>query len=356
MSFFSDIKSLESESSGWAGASAFGSGATRIDGSDMFNITDDGLGEIQQQLERTYHRDDSIYSQGDLTIYSNQITMERDPALVLEKALPIDPESKADPWKKKIHLHQLSSFGEPEFLNRSNNIPIVELDGKGYESRVHTIGIGYRLHYEDKQLEQYARGNNRETTIKRNQCVARMRQYAEKIGFLGSSARQVLGVMNNPMVPRLASPFKFGSGTDARDIQEFFYRASEHQYLATQTTAQKPNAVIMGASAGSYMRGTNFSTTGDSRDMLLDRAMAGTSIDKNNIFESSYMDEGTGRESGMLFYQKKRECVTWIYPISYMFLPMAPELGGWRDVQLCIARIGSVWLYYPEDCLLVTGT
>jgi hypothetical protein len=62
---------------------------------------------------------------------------------------------------------------------------------------------------------------------------------------------------------------------------------------------------------------------------------------------------GPNCERGLFFYKRDRDSLAWHYPIEMELLP--PYFDGYSYQINMVARVGSVWLNYPEDSLLLIG-
>ena len=350
MSLLTAPKSAQSNSQFITDGNLFGAGAERVEGSPGFILHEDSIDELRDHAAA--NRVDSVYGSGDLTMYAPEPSIQRDPVLLAEQAFPIDPSTKGY-WGKFVDLLDISKFGQADFVNRTSDFQIVDFEGRSFRAGFATIGIGWRMRYEDYKQDEIAKRNFNQESQKKNLCILAMRQMAERIAFQGAATRQILGVLNNPFIPRLASTVEFSSASTPTQIQQMIALAEGSGYLNTQGAAMRPNAVIGSMKRIDYLRKRVFSTTGDDRAKILDVALEGTGI--TQVFEAPYMDSvGPAGKGAMLFYRRDRASISWHYPVSYEFLPVFKG-AGYETIQLCIGRVGSVWPMHPEDTLLLTG-
>lgn len=344
----------------WAGAEYFG-GAEQIEGTNAFYMDESSLGQVAEASRASMSgmgamgdRADSIYGSNGLTRYDPDPVVQRDPAMVAELAFPTDPKTK-DFWGKTSRLLNLSRFGQADFISRSEDFKLVSFKGFEYESHFATIGIGWKMKYEDYKQQKENFYNFNEQQEKVRACRLAMNQLAEMLAFRGNSARQILGIANNHFIPRMPSPIKFDGSTDPGEQKQVFAAAKRYNRIRTQGSAKLPNALVGSMEALGYLADRDYSTTRETSTTTLQAMLRGSGIPKGNVFEAPYFDQvGPDGSNAMFFYRRDRDCISWHRPVNFQFLPIFKK-DGYETIQLCIGRIGSLWSKYPEDCLLLTG-
>jgi hypothetical protein len=330
-------------------------GATRMDGvANAYDIDNNMIASIREIAQEGSDRLDSVFPATDLTKQIQQPVLQRHPPLIAEKAFPINPETKGF-WGEAWDLLNLSDQGQAGFIKSSDDFSMVNLEGKTYKGSFVSIGIGYKMTYiEYKHQAISSRSINLERQKKRI-CELAMRQLAERVAFLGHAPRQLLGIANNPFIPRAVSPIAFDAAATPTQIKAVLRDAMDEGYLNSSGAAMEPDAIVGSRRKLSYLKKRTFSTTGDNRDSVFKASMEETNINTNFLFPTTYMDKfGPANEAAFFFYKRDPGSISWHYPVAMEWLP--PFLyNGFEVIHLCIGRIGSVWPEQPEDCLLLTG-
>ena len=211
--------------------SVFGDSTTRYDGSEnVFSISKEDLGVLHERINdqrlrsdefqqgnvlyradgSVMRRDAGVHSTEDLTSVDPNPIRQRVAPLVAEQAFPVAQSTKGRAgWVKKKRLTVLDQFGMAKPVQRSDDFELVDFMGRKYETGFITLGVAWKMSYEDYRQQEVSQLNFNEQSAKQDLCRLALRQAAERLAFLGDTSRQVLGVMNNQYIPRYISPIQF---------------------------------------------------------------------------------------------------------------------------------------------------
>ena len=332
-----------------------GNPAYEMTGNSALGLIDQAHAGYERLDSETRSVADSVYSPGDLTLYSSNIIDQRHSPLIAEQAFGVHGETKGS-WYEYVDTLRLDEFGQADYYGAggtSKDIPIIDLDGKSFKCGFADIAIGYRISYKQQQQQRFSRRIVPIQSTSQRVCTLALRQKAEQIAFRGSPSRQVLGLLNNPAIPRQIASAPFDDDLTTEQIKQEIARARTQLNVETDGAAQLPDAMIGSRRRITYMQNRTFSTDGNNRDSLMQAAFENSTI--QNIFASGYMERvGLSKAPAFFFYRRSLDCIGWHYPIVSQALP--PFLyNGMELVQIFIARIGCVWPTRPEDCLLLTN-
>jgi hypothetical protein len=341
--------------------SVYGSGAVRQDSSSApLYLMQPGQGLAAQAEERGLIRGqgrmdsggNSVFPYGDLTHVLGKVLNQRHPPLTAAKHFGISREAG---WNDFIELSTINDHGEAKFICCSNDFPRVSIEGASWKAPFVTFGSGYEICYTTLKSQQVSKARiNYEANLMRVAYRA-MREKANKLAYYGDSSRSILGLANNTAIPQLVSPFKLDATSTASPQSKLavLTDASCQSYVRSDMANNLPNAMIGPPRVIRSLMKTLLSTTGDSGTSILGQfAMFAPNI--TYFGEAPEMENiGPGGEAGLFFYRRDRDCMELHYPIQLEVLQ--PFWTGYSWQVNMISRIGSLWTYYPEDCLLLLG-
>lgn len=346
--------------------SIFASNASRYDSSPhLFDVGNSSIPALfEQSMDQRVHEDgldrarydSGFHSAEDLTINDPNPIRQRVSPMVALQAFPVNSATKGQAgWAKKKRLTALDQFGAASPVQRSDDFTLVEFNGRKYESGFVTLGVAWKMNYQDYMQQSVSALNFDEQTEKRKLCRLALRQAAERIAFMGDTSRQILGVANNQFIPRYTSPIRFEAGEDPGRIQQVIAEATSLSYTKTLGAARRPNAWLGSLTRNDFLRKQEYTTTRETARKTLNASLVGTGIQPGAVIDAPYLSDIDGTGHSVLLYRRDSECVSWDYPISVQFLPVFRPHGGWDVIQYAIARVGSVWFRYPNDTIYMTN-
>jgi hypothetical protein len=328
--------------------------STRVDGfngtAPTYDMENGAIAGLRMLAEE--NRVDSVFSANDLTKIIAKPNYQRHPDLVAEQAFPVNAETKGY-WGDFAETFDLSDFGQADFVDNSDDFPMVAIKGAPHKVALSDIGIGYKMTYGEYKKQGLSQRSINLEAQKKRICERALRERAERCAFLGHSARQIHGIANNPSIPRMVSPIKFDSTSTPTQIKDVLRSALSEASLSTFGSALDPNAVVGSRRLATTLRNRTFSNTGDNRDSVFKASFEESQVSDSFMFPTSYLDKiGPSGESGMFFYRRDPDSIQWYYPISIEWFP--PFLyNGIEIIHLAVGRIGSLVASKPEDCLLL---
>ena len=184
-----------------------------------------------------------------------------------------------------------------------------------------------------------------------------LREKANSFAYHGSLKNGVLGIANNPYIPMQVSPYKLDNSVgNPQAILSVLTEASTMNYVTSGAASMLPDAVIGPPSLMQYLV-RRLANTADASGCCAASVMQQFATLAPHIKFWGMAPElekvGPDCSRALFFYKRDRNCIEWHHPIDLEILE--PYFDGYSYQYNIIARVGSVWPYYPEDSLLLVG-
>jgi len=294
------------------------------------------------------------FAYGDLTAKATKVLSERLPIMTAEKYFPIN---RSAGWAEKYQLMTSSSTGVAKKVCCTDDFPRVNASTCTFETGFIEIGTSYTVCRADLEKQAYSRSAyNKEEQLIKAAYLALARK-ANELAYFGDLGSGVLGIANNPYVPMQIAPYKLDSSVgNPQAILEVLTTAASQGYVTTGGTAMMPDTIVGPPSLIDYLKRRPGATANGGTccpTSVMQLFMQYSSHIKYVEAAPELETAGPNGERCLFFYRKDPESIEWHYPLPFMMLPR--EERSYDYTVSMIARVGSVWLNYPEDCLLLVG-
>jgi hypothetical protein len=281
-----------------------------------------------------------------LTMIKQKVVEQRFAPLLADELFPKNREGG---WMDYIQHYSEESFGNAAQICCAADFPRVSIDGRSFKTPTITIGSGFEVCYSDLM-----RGEAAGIDIAARLMAAAIRAIREQLNryaFYGDTQAGILGIANNPMLGLLGMPMDASDcETDPRCITTMVKQAINNPYVTSSMANPKPDTLAIAPSLKSSWESREDSPL-MTRNML-DNILQGSSI-RQIVEVPEFETLGPNGKRLSLAYKRSADCVEWRVP--HMIETLPPRDNGFGYEVNIIARINSLWFYYPREVVRMVG-
>lgn len=266
------------------------------------------------------------------------------------KAIEMFPVNRDGDWEDYIEHYAMSKTGRAAQICCANDFPRVNISGRAFKTPTITIGTGYEVCYSDiKKAEKAGFGYVERLTNAAKQIIE---ETLNKYAFQGDSRAGILGLANNPMLGVQAAPIRLDdTAADPLLVTQILQRAMRSGYVASGMANPLPDTMAIAPSLLQSFAARPLSMVNPMFKVLDDIKNAG--IIKNIVEAPELESAGPNGTRATVFYKADRNSVEWRVPGSVEVLP--PFWNGYGYEVNIIARVNSLWFYYPQEVVKLIG-
>ena len=325
----------------------------RSDASGELNIRTSNMDGTRLQaakggtIDPRFDSGDTLFLEHQLEFMLNRVIEAEYPE---KKAMSLFPLNTQGGWANKITYAAYDRVGRAKIVCCANDWPRVALTGCKYAAPIVTIGSGYELCFEDINYARFANLNLEERMV--SAVREAVMEEVNYLTFYGDTAAGVLGLANNPYLPRMAASFPIDATSSPEQILQMLHNAANYSIQATLGAGQQPNTMLLPISVWTYLSSTNiFSSI--NKETILECFL------RNNQFinQVDWVPEletlGAGGTRAIFFYHRDPRSVELRMPVQ--FTQLAPFWNGMTTEVNYYTRFGGLWFYYPLRNLILEG-
>jgi hypothetical protein len=269
-----------------------------------------------------------------------------------KKARRVFPINTQGGWAQEISYTAYDRVGRARIVTCANDWPRVSLGGVcKWTSPVVNIGSGFEICFEDIQAARYA---NKPLESRLMGAVREaIMEEENRLVWYGDSASALLGIANNPYIPRQVAAFPIDCTSTADQILKVLHTAANYAIVATLGAGQPPDTMLLPISIWTYLSST-YLNTGNSSNVTILQAFLQTNQFISKIDWIPELETlGVGGTRAIFFYHSDPRSIEIRLPVDFLALP-----AFWNGLSTEInfmERYGGMWLYYPARALLLEG-
>lgn len=286
---------------------------------------------------------DSFFPANKLTTFLEPIE-QMFPATASEQAFRVDRRAN---WTKTVEHYTEKITGEVGLLCCSK-FPRVDVSNVAKQDKIYTFGSGYSLCF-DELMDSEQTGWNKEERLMQGVYQV-MKQYSNRLAFLGEPGLDLWGIFNNPLLGRMFSPYTLDRNQTSAAIKAVLDMMITVATRRIAGTYKRPNAVILPPTLMAYLNSRGY-------DQYPQVKILSDWLTTNGIqycLEDPLLETaGVGGTRAMVLYNRDPRNIERHRPISFGVLQ-----PFWDGVNLevnCIFRAGSTWVNRTQEMLLISG-
>lgn len=278
------------------------------------------------------------------------------------KAMSLIPVSmEAGNGAESITYQQFDKLGMAKVIaNYADDIPRADIKGKEFTSPIRSLAASYGYNVQEIRAAQFA---GRNLQARKAEAARRaVEQEINNIAWYGNAENNLLGLVNNPNITRVAAPLNAGATSTLwanktpDEILEDMYEVS-HSIVELTNGVEIPNTLILPIAQYNIARRTRLSTASDTTIMEYFLANNGyiTRIEWVNELVGAGLGVDAVAAGGdvMIAYDNNPMKLTLEVPQAFEQFPAQER--NLEFVINCHSRIGGVIVYYPLSVAIMEG-
>lgn len=265
------------------------------------------------------------------------------------KAIELFPVNREGGWNDYIEHYTESQQGRAAIVACANDFPRVNVNGKAFKTPTITIGTGYEVCYGDLKKAETAGLSY----VERLTAAAKraLEQTMNAFAFYGDSRAGILGIANNPMLGQVVSPISLTDPqVDPLVILQLLQDTANSGYVSSGMANPKPDTLGL---APSVMRSISSRRISGLDKTTIAQALIESGAVQQLVEAPEFESLGANKSKLALFYRANNDSVEWRVPGSIEVLP--PFWNGYGYEVNMIARVNSLWFYYPGEVVKLVG-
>jgi len=297
--------------------------------------------------------DENVYFYEALRQVRSKILEVKYPELKARSLIPVDHE--IDPGTESIVYRQFDHIGMSQIISSyAEDLPMVEVDGKEFVSKVKSHGIGYQ--YSIMDVKRSAKANMPLETKKAQAARKGFEFTVDEIAANGEAQHGLLGLLNQPNALSFVIP------NNAAETSALWQDKTPDEilrdlngptlYMIDQTNGvETPDTMLLTPYELGFISTTPRSQNSDTT--ILDYFLKTNGYIKN--VEPWHRLKGAGADdtNRMVVYKRDPEKLQLVIPQEFEQLPPQPVNLSFKVP--CHGRIGGVVVYYPLSICYADG-
>ena len=269
-----------------------------------------------------------------------------------KKARRVFPINTQGGWAHEISYTAYDRVGRAKIVTCANDWPRVSLGGVcKWTAPVVNIGSGFEICFEDIQAARYA-GKPLESRLMGAVREAIMEE-ENRLVWYGDSASALLGIANNPYIPRQVAAFPIDYTSTPEQILKVLHTAANYAIVATLGAGQPPDTMLLPISIWTYLSSTLLNSSNSSNQTILQQFLQSNQFISKVDWVPEMETLGVGGTRAIFFYHSDPRSIEIRLPVDFLALP-----AFWNGLSTEInfmERYGGVWAYYPARMLMLEG-
>lgn len=272
--------------------------------------------------------------------------------LLGRQLIPVD--NSVDPGKETIRYEQYEMYGIAKIISDyADDLPRADVAGREFFSVVRTLGASYG--YSQQELRAARAAGAPLVQRKADAAKRAVEQAIDRIAQVGDTARNMLGLLNQPNVSTYVIPAGVSGFTDWRrktpdEIAEDINGAI-NSIVSNTKGVEIPDTVLLPIEQYTLIATRRM---GDGSDKtILDFVLDSNSYVNQIVPWYALNGAGSGGVDRMMVYRRDPDALQLIIPME--FTQHTPQERNLEVVIPCEARIGGVVFYYPMSACYADG-